>query len=90
MTNQEIAKEVLDGKWGNGQDRRRRLEDAGYNYDAVQSIVNQLVWDRDQGPPEDLPAEPELENIPVYNPEYYLEVEVDMNKYHGLLLKFIN
>ena len=36
----EIANEVLAGKWGNGSDRRSRLEAAGYDYSAVQSAVN--------------------------------------------------
>ena len=38
----EIAKEVLAGKWGNGTDRKNRLEAAGYNYSEVQSAVNAL------------------------------------------------
>lgn len=38
----EIAKEVLAGKWGNGADRKNRLEAAGYNYSEVQSAVNAL------------------------------------------------
>ena len=36
----EIAKEVIAGKWGNGADRKNRLEAAGYNYDEVQAAVN--------------------------------------------------
>lgn len=39
-SNEEIAKEVLEGKWGNGEERKQRLKDAGYNYQAVQDIVN--------------------------------------------------
>lgn len=39
----EIAREVLQGKWGNGTDRKSRLESAGYNYDAVQAEVNRLA-----------------------------------------------
>ena len=39
----EIAKEVIQGKWGNGEDRKKRLTDAGYNYAAVQAKVNQLL-----------------------------------------------
>lgn len=35
-----IAQEVIKGAWGNGDDRRRRLEAAGYNYAAVQNAVN--------------------------------------------------
>lgn len=38
-----IAKEVIDGKWGNGDDRKKRLTDAGYNYDKIQSIVNDML-----------------------------------------------
>lgn len=39
----EIAKEVIQGKWGNGAERKRRLEEAGYNYADVQRTVNELL-----------------------------------------------
>lgn len=39
----EIAKEVIQGKWGNGTDRKNRLEKAGYNYNEVQKKVNMLL-----------------------------------------------
>lgn len=39
----EIAREVLSGAWGNGDDRKNRLTAAGYDYNAVQSRVNQLA-----------------------------------------------
>lgn len=42
-TSAEIAKEVLDGVWGNGETRRTRLESAGYKYSAIQVEVNKLV-----------------------------------------------
>lgn len=38
----EIAKEVINGKWGNGADRKKKLEAAGYNYSEVQKRVNEL------------------------------------------------
>ena len=38
-----VAKEVLAGKWGNGEDRKKRLQAAGYAYGAVQAKVNELV-----------------------------------------------
>lgn len=41
-SNAEIAKEVWAGKWGNGADRRKRLEAAGYNYAAVQAEVEKI------------------------------------------------
>lgn len=42
-SNEEIAKEVIDGKWGNGSDRINRLTSAGYDYKSVQAIVNTLM-----------------------------------------------
>lgn len=39
----EVAREVLAGKWGNGQDRFNALAAAGYDANAVQSRVNQLL-----------------------------------------------
>lgn len=42
-SNEQLANEVLAGQWGNGQDRKNRLEAAGYNYSEVQAIVNQKV-----------------------------------------------
>lgn len=38
-----IAREVIDGKWGNGDDRIRRLRAAGYNPEAVQAEVNRQL-----------------------------------------------
>ena len=42
-SNAEIAKEVMAGKWGNGDARKKALEAAGYNYAAVQAEVQKLV-----------------------------------------------
>lgn len=42
-SNEELANEVIAGKWGNGEDRKNRLTQAGYDYYAVQSIVNQKL-----------------------------------------------
>ena len=39
----QIAKEVIQGKWGNGADRKKRLEAAAYNYAEVQARVNELL-----------------------------------------------
>lgn len=39
----EIAKEVIDGKWGSGDTRKKKLEDAGYEYKTVQAEVNELL-----------------------------------------------
>jgi len=39
----ELAREVIQGLWGNGQDRKNRLQAAGYDYNAVQKRVNELL-----------------------------------------------
>lgn len=39
----EIAQEVMNGKWGNGDTRKKKLEAAGYNYSEVQKKVNELA-----------------------------------------------
>ena len=38
-----VAKEVLAGKWGNGENRKKKLQAAGYDYGAVQKKVNELM-----------------------------------------------
>lgn len=38
-----VAKEVIAGKWGSGDDRKKKLTAAGYNYDTVQKKVNELL-----------------------------------------------
>ena len=39
-SNEEIANEVIAGNWGNGEDRKNALTNAGYDYSTIQSIVN--------------------------------------------------
>ncbi len=42
-SNDEIAREVIQGKWGNGSTRKKLLTEAGYDYKTVQGIVNKLM-----------------------------------------------
>lgn len=42
-SNEEICKEVWQGKWGNGGDRVYRLTQAGYNASLIQSMVNKGI-----------------------------------------------
>ena len=41
--NESLAKEVILGLWGNGVERKYHLEEAGYDYDAIQEIVNKTL-----------------------------------------------
>ncbi len=54
----EVAYDVIDGRWGNGQDRINRLRAAGYDPYAIQSIVNYLL------------KQPQRYNIPNYRDPY--------------------
>lgn len=45
-SNEEIANEVIDGKWGNGAERFTRLSNAGYDYSDIQSIVDKKMQNR--------------------------------------------
>lgn len=40
---EEIAKEVIAGKWGNGAIRKTKLAIAGYDYKEVQTMVNKIL-----------------------------------------------
>lgn len=42
-SNGEIAKEVVAGKWGNGNARKTALTKAGYDYKTIQTLVNKLL-----------------------------------------------
>ena len=39
----EIAKEVIQGRWGNGAERKEKLTAAGYDYATVQKRVNEML-----------------------------------------------
>ena len=47
-TVEELAAEVIAGVWGNGTTRRLQLEAAGYDYEAVQNRVNELLRDKEE------------------------------------------
>lgn len=79
--NVEIAHEVLNGLWGNGEERKEKLTNAGYDYNAVQSIVNALVYDK---PIEEPLVENPVQNVDNVNSERLLTVEFDKSKYDGL------
>ena len=76
-TNQEIAQEILAGKWGNGAERRERLTAAGYNYNDVQSIVNAMVYGDPLPVQAAEPEQPVRKTMSIeYDPEQYDGIEV--------------
>lgn len=42
-TNEEVAKDVISGKYGNFPERKTKLEAEGYNYEEIQLIVNKMI-----------------------------------------------
>jgi hypothetical protein len=38
---EQLAQEVINGDWGNGEERKTRITNAGYDYSAVQAKVNE-------------------------------------------------
>lgn len=42
-TVEELAREVIAGKWGVGLNRKRKLTEAGYNYSEIQKRVNEIL-----------------------------------------------
>ncbi len=71
------------GKWGNGEERKKKLWEAGYSYSAVQSIVNALVEGNS------VPEEKETREIEITGTET-MKVEIDITKYNSLEISFIN
>ncbi len=40
---EEIAKQVINGNWGSGEERKTRLTEAGYSYEKVQAKISELM-----------------------------------------------
>ena len=57
-SNEEIAKEVWEGLWGDGEERERRLEEAGYDYDVIQQLVNDTAPAETEPPVEGYTVQP--------------------------------
>ena len=71
-SNEEIAAEVWQNKWGNGQERINRLTSAGYDWRVIQSLVDKGVGKPIEKPsetPQELPKQPEQPPKPEPTPE---------------------
>lgn len=81
---QELAQEVLENKWGTGQERKERLTAAGYDYQEVQNAVNALLASADEAQLIDAPAVSPVENA-VESVE--ITLTADGKTYSGTLIK---
>lgn len=60
----EVAKEIVSSnKWGNGDTRKRKLQAAGYDYNEVQGLVNDIVYKRSTPKPKNKSAEQVAQDI---------------------------
>nr|DAU75938.1 MAG TPA: CW7 repeat protein [Caudoviricetes sp.] len=75
-SNEEIAAEIWRKKWGDGEERKRRLAAAGYSWDAIQPLVDKGI-----GKPVEKPAEtPKPEPAPGTPKENMQEKEKQMEE----------
>lgn len=72
---EKVAKEVLDGKYGNGDERKKKLTEAGYDYNAVQNRVNELV--------KELPKEKPTPEQPKEEPKKFTTEEMVQKVING-------
>lgn len=74
-SNEEIAAEIWQKKWGDGEERKRRLAAAGYSWDAIQSLVDKGVGKPVEKPAETSQESPKQPEQPVEPPKSELVPE---------------
>lgn len=83
--NVKCALDVIAGKYGNHEARRQALTQAGYDYDTVQGIVNDILFGKlypeDVLKEEDAPADIADSDI--------LNVDYDPEKYRAICINII-
>lgn len=67
----QCVNDVLAGKYGNNNARKINVSNAGYNFDIVQNMVNEIIYKR-----------------LTLKTENAKEIEIDLNKYNGINIKF--
>lgn len=82
--NVKCALDVIAGKYGNHEARRQALTQAGFDYDTVQGIVNDIVYGKLY--PEDVLTDGTTEDIPESD---ILNVDYDPEKYRAICINII-
>ena len=85
-TSRSLAKEVIEGKWGNDAERIRRLTEAGYNATHIQDVVNQMYIN---GEVEDILTGNSQSQKETTTPENLKVIEIDTNEYDGLKIVLV-
>ena len=89
--NYTVAVEVIAGLYGNGEERKQKLQELGYNYKEIQNLVNTLVYDGMTGTEAAarLKTQPASDPAPGLCDSEYLEIEYDNSKYKGIIVNII-
>ncbi len=82
--NVQCAVDVIAGKYGNNQARKQALAKAGYDYDIVQGLVNDIVYGKLY--PEDVLTDDTTEDAPESD---ILNVDYDPEKYKAICINII-
>lgn len=85
-TSRSLAKEVIEGKWGNDAERVRRLTEAGYNATHIQDVVNQMYIN---GEVEDIATGNSQPSKETTTSENIKVIEIDTNEYDGLKIVLV-
>lgn len=90
--NYTVAVEVIAGLYGNGEERKQKLQELGYNFKEIQNLVNTLVYDGMTGSE----AAARLKNQPAAvapdpgpGDSEYLQIDYDNSKYKGIIVNII-
>lgn len=87
--NYTVAVEVIAGLYGNGEERKQKLQELGYNFKEIQNLVNTLVYDGMTGSE----AAARLKNQTASDPDpvdsEYLQIDYDNSKYKGIIVNII-
>ena len=73
-SNDEVVQDVLNGLYGNGQERYDKLTAEGYDADLIQSLIDEMV-----------PAEVQDMSTGTIEPQYYSSSEGALNPYVGVV-----
>ena len=73
----QLAQQVLENKWGTGEARKEALTNAGYDYNAVQAKVNEILGYSPSAP---------IKSIPIYQGGVYSKTVVREGKVTANLL----
>lgn len=82
--NVKCALDVIAGKYGNNNARKQALTKAGYDYDTVQGIVNDILFGKLY--PEDVLTDDTTEDITESD---ILNVDYDPEKYKAICINII-